>query len=159
MTSIDFLGNPSARLVLYLPHRPEGLDSFAHAPSAGEIVAANSNHWRKIINLLAKVASPQEDDWRRFRDSDLFEHAALCFEPALKEGGCWHWIAGQANLQRFVSPDHHAAVLPEDAEIAVDGARRLLLSPYPDYRQLSNQRVARIREALAQAGFYDGVAF
>ncbi|MZR63930.1 hypothetical protein [Alcanivorax sp. DP30] len=157
MTSIDFLGNPDARLVLYLPHRPAGLDSFAHAPSAEVIVAANSNHWRKIINLLAKVVSPVADDWRAFRDSRLFNEAALCFAPEVGGQEGWHWIAGQANRERFAGFECQARTLPDDTGIAVDWPRKLLLSPYPDYRQLSNQRVERIRALLGQAGFYAGM--
>lgn len=154
MSAPDFLGSPAARLVLYLPHRPEGLENFCHAPSAQAIVAANSNHWRKIINLLAKVASPVEDVWRVFRDHDLFAHTALCFSPFLQPGACWHWIAGQANLARFGALAGQPEALAGDGDIAVDGKRRLLLSPYPDYRQLSNARVSRMRSVLAQSGFY-----
>ena len=155
---MDYLGPVPARLVLYLPHRPEGLASFAHAPSAQAVIAANSNHWRKIVTLLAKVACPVAEDWRSFRDDHLFAQTALCFSPTLKTGGGWHWVAGQANLQRFASLDQDARGLPEDGDIAVDWARRVLLSPYPDYRQLSNQRVSLIRDVLAQAGFYDGLS-
>ncbi|MCK0153077.1 hypothetical protein MWU49_05135 [Alcanivorax sp. S6407] len=154
MSAPDYLGSPSARLVLYLPHLPEGLESFCHAPSAQAIVEANSNHWRKIINLLAKVASPVEQDWRGFRDGPLFERTALCFVPELQAGEEWHWIAGQANLLRFSSLELDACPALEDPEVALDEGRRVLITPYPDYRQISNARVARIRALLERAGFY-----
>lgn len=154
MTTIDLLGSPTARLVLYLPHSPQGAERFACAPTAQAVMAANSNHWRKIITLLAKVSSPVANDWRGFRDETLFADTALCFSPHLRSGPCWHWIAGQANLARFAGLEHQARALPEDGAIAVDAKQKLLLSPYPDYRQLSNARVERIRDALTQAGFY-----
>ena len=154
MNPADDLGAADARIVLYLPHRPEGLASYQHAPSAQAITAANSNHWRKILALLAKVASPCQEDWRGFRDGPLFVEAALCFQPRLKRAECWHWIAGQANLQRFCALEQQAVALEDDPEVAVDVQRKLLLSPYPDYRQLSNARVARMRDALGKSGFY-----
>ena len=154
LMSMDYLGAESARLVLYLPHRPEGLERFCHAPLAQAIVAANSNHWRKIINLLAKVASPVAQDWRVFRDGALFERTALCFVPELQAGEGWHWIAGQANLQRFSSFELDACPALEDPDVALDEGRRVLITPYPDYRQISNARVVRIRALLERAGFY-----
>lgn len=154
MSVTHYLGSSCARLVLYLPHRPEGLEGFQHAPSAQAIIAANSNHWRKIITLLAKVACPSASDWRRFRDEQLFAETALCFSPELRPEECWHWIAGQANLQRFTGFECLPPALGDDPVIAVDASRKLLLSPYPDYRQLSNARVVRIREQLALSGFF-----
>lgn len=154
MSAPDYLGAPCARLILYLPHRPEGSEAGWRVPTAQGIIAVNSNHWRKILTLLAKVASPVAGQWRGFRDSELFVETALCFQPELQRGDRWHWIAGQANLQRFARVEQGGLTHPEDSQIAVDVRRKLLLSPYPDYRQLSNARVARIRGMLAQSGFY-----
>jgi hypothetical protein len=53
---------------------------------------------------------------------------------------------------------HHARPLHGAAEIAVDPQRRLLLTPYPDYRQLSNARVEQVRRVLREHHFYPGVA-
>ena len=117
-------------------------------PDVGALVAANSNHWRKILNLLAKVACPVAEDWRRYRDQVLFQETALCFAPVLAQGPCWHWIGGKENLLRFTGLRHCARPLHGAAEIAVDPQRRLLLTPYPDYRQLSNARVEQVRRIL-----------
>lgn len=154
MPETDYLGSHRPRLVLYLPHRPNGLAQLVDAPDARALVAANSNHWRKIVTLLAKIACPDADGWRRFRDEALFQHTALCFAPALVNTGSWHWIGGRDNLQRFPALQHAARPLDDSPGVSIDPDRRLLLTPYPDYRQLSNALVSRIRLALAGRGFY-----
>ncbi|WP_250464127.1 DUF6942 family protein [Microbulbifer litoralis] len=155
MPEPDYLGSRHPRLLLYLPHRPYGLAELVAAPDARALVAANSNHWRKIVTLLAKIASPDADDWRRFRDEELFRRAALCFAPELVNTTAWHWIGGMDNLRRFSALQHRAQPLADSPGVSIDPDRRLLLTPYPDYRQLSNALVSRIRSALARRGFYD----
>lgn len=150
----DCLGAPCPRLALYLPHRPNALAQLVDAPSASALVTANSNHWRKIVTLLAKLASPVADDWRKFRDQELFQHTALCFAPQLSGTAAWHWIGGKDNLQRFDNLRYNARPLPNSPEVLIDPAHQLLLTPYPDYRQLSNALVEQIRTALEDEGFY-----
>ncbi|MGP4844042.1 DUF6942 family protein [Marinobacter sp. 1Y8] len=156
MFQSDYLGTADPRLVLYLPHRPNSLAEIANAPCAKALIAANSNHWRKIINLLAKITSPVADNWRDFRDEALFRQTALCFRPELSTTGGWHWIGGKDNLQRFGTLHSNAQRLTRCAEVSIDTEKRLLLTPYPDYRQLSNKVVSQIREALDIQGFYSG---
>ncbi|SHE66993.1 hypothetical protein SAMN04487965_0396 [Microbulbifer donghaiensis] len=150
----DCLGAPYPRLALYLPHRPNDLAQLLDAPSASALIAANSNHWRKIVTLLAKIASPVADDWRNFRDQALFQQTALCFAPQLSDTAAWHWIGGKDNLQRFANLHHNAQPLPNSPEVLIDPEKQLLLTPYPDYRQLSNALVAQIRTVLDDEGFY-----
>ncbi|WP_193164426.1 DUF6942 family protein [Microbulbifer hainanensis] len=156
MSLPDLIGAVQPRIALYLPHRPHGMEELVMAPSARTLVAANSNHWRKIVTLLAKVASPEADDWRRFRDEELFQQTALCFAPQLIKSLCWHWIGGKENLQRFGHLQHSAVPLAGCQEILIDPDKRLLLTPYLDYRQLSNALVSEIRSALSAHGFYCG---
>lgn len=156
MSDIDYLGAVRPTLILYLPHRPNGLARLQQHPDAAELMAANSNHWRKIVNLLAKVASPVAEDWRCFRDTSLFQKTALCFAPALSGREGWHWIGGKDNLQRFAGLKHNACPLAGAPGVSVDTERRLLLTPYPDYRQLSNALVEKVRLSLEGQGFYGG---
>ncbi|WP_226704396.1 DUF6942 family protein [Microbulbifer elongatus] len=155
MKELDYLGSPQPSLILYLPHRPEGLGQLVKTPDAGLLMENNSNHWRKIVTLLAKVASPQQE-WRGFRDNALFEHTALCFSARLREMPGWHWIGGKDNLQRFNIEGLNAKPLKEAPEVALDTEKHILLTPYPDYRQLSNATVDEIRKALGRVGFYTG---
>ena len=156
MPTFNCLGTDTPSLVLYLPHRPQGLDQLVNTPDAKLLMENNSNHWRKIVTLLAKVASPDED-WRRFRDSDLFQHTTLCFGEALVDRTTWHWIGGKDNLQRFNLDGLNAQPLPDARDIAIDRKKRILLTPYPDYRQISNTRVSQIRAALYSESFYTPV--
>ena len=157
MPDIDYLGAARPALILYLPHRPNGLARLQQRPDATELVAANSNHWRKIVNLLAKMASPVAEDWRHFRDECLFQNTALCFVPAMTDKECWHWIGGRDNLQRFAGLQHNACPLAGAPGVSVDTERRLLLTPYPDYRQLSNALLEKVRLCLEEQGFYGWV--
>lgn len=150
----NFLGAAQPQLALYLPHRPNDLVQLVKNPSAQALTAANSNHWRKIVTLLAKIASPEADDWRRYRDETLFRQTALCFAPRLSDTATWHWIGGRDNLLRFNDLHHHAQPLANCPEVLIDPDKRLLLTPYPDYRQLSNALVRQIRAALDRLGFY-----
>lgn len=154
MSSPDILGAARPKLALYLPHRPNGLEQLMLAPCAEALVAGNSNHWRKIVTLLAKVASPEQDNWRRFRDEDLFLTTALCFTPGLLATADWHWIGGKDNLRRFADLKHEAQPLTECPQVQIDPEMRLLLTPYPDYRQLSNAVILELRSALEDQGFY-----
>ncbi len=149
MHNADYLGATSPTLILYLPHRPNEMTLDVAA-----LLAANSNHWRKIVTLLAKVACPVESDWRHFRDEVLFRETALCFMPELVHAPCWHWIGGKENLSRFTSLQHNAQHLQAVPGVAIDPQKRLLLTPYPDYRQLSNALVERVRGSLEELRFY-----
>lgn len=153
MPDIDYLGTSCPALVLYLPHRPAGLGQLVKEPDSRLLIEKNSNHWRKIVTLLAKVASPDEE-WRAFRDEKLFQRTALCFAPSLKGVNGWHWIGGKDNLQRFDIPGLDAKPLKEAPAVCIDSERRILLTPYPDYRQLNNATVSAIRAALEERGFY-----
>lgn len=154
MSSPDILGAARPKLALYLPHRPNGLEQLMLNPSAETLVAGNSNHWRKIVTLLAKVASPEAGDWRRFRDEDLFLTTALCFTPKLVDTADWHWIGGKDNLKRFGDLAENAKPLGDCPQVHVDTGMHLLITPYPDYRQLNNVLIHRIRSALEAQGFY-----
>ena len=153
MPELDYLGTERPSLILYLPHRPEGLEQLIGNPDTRELIKNNSNHWRKIVTLLAKVASPGEE-WRDFRDRELFRQTALCFAPHLKAFDTWHWIGGKDNLQRFEIPGLDARPLREAPAVAIDYERQILLTPYPDYRQLNNATVSQIRAMLNELGFY-----
>lgn len=155
MTEITRIGSTAPKLRLYLPHQPDGLAQLAERPDARDLIARNTNHWRKIITLLAKVASPQPDAWRTYRDTTLFGDTALCFSAELEATPpSWHWIGGQDNLARFGIDTRQAQPLTPGSAIAIDSHACLLLTPYPDYRQLPNVMVAEVRRALDAQGFY-----
>ncbi|WP_432695470.1 DUF6942 family protein [Marinobacterium sp. YM272] len=155
-TDSQRLGPKEPRLTLYIPHRPAGLGTFAQPPKVADLLTQNSNHWRKIITLAAKVAAP-DADWQHFRDQHFFDQVALVFSSELEQTPGWHWIGGKENQARFGLQTANLPPLPKAEDLFIDPARRLLLTPYPDYRQLSNRKVALIRQGLLQRGFYPGV--
>ncbi|WP_104003068.1 DUF6942 family protein [Marinobacterium lutimaris] len=155
MTSpkLQRLGSANPRLCVYIPHLPEALEACAASGDVATLLAHNSNHWRKIVTLSAKIASP-DDDWRTFRDQQFFRQVALVFSASIEVGACWHWIGGKDNQARFGLDSADWAPLAGTDDLFIDAERKLLLTPYPDYRQLSNQKVELIRQALQQLGFY-----
>lgn len=153
MSQPDYLGAKNPRLVAYLPHRPEDLNKLVHSPDAGLLMERNSNHWRKIVTILAKIVSPREE-WREFRDQRLFQHTALCFAPELVSATTWHWIGGKDNLARFQIDGLNTVHLESTPEVALDIEKQILITPYPDYRQLNNVTINQIRAALDGTGFY-----
>lgn len=150
------IGTATPRLVLYLPHKPNALEELLRQPDATTLIRNNSNHWRKIVTLLAKIGSLELEDWRSFRDKTLFGRCAICFSASLADtkSETWHWIGGKENLQRFEIHGLHTEPLQETTEVSIDIKKRILLTPYPDYRQLNNATVNKIRAALASEGFY-----
>ncbi|QWL04000.1 DUF6942 family protein [Shewanella indica] len=61
------IGNDLAKARVYLPNSPTlPLDwHWQQNDAAAALIAANSNHWRKILVICAKIFAP-DDDWRSF---------------------------------------------------------------------------------------------
>lgn len=138
------LGNPS-RIILYLPNPPlreQGDD----APS---IIQANGNHWRKILSIYAKLMV-STGRWQDYRDECLLNEHAISFNDALHDdeySGMIHWIAGKASWERLGGDLNGFVALDEGQNVWYKG--RLLLTPYPDYRQFPNRLVEDVRVWLA----------
>lgn len=160
-------------LAVYVANRPP-IDDYPaldhlRGLAQGEldhIVRHTSNHWRKLFSVYAKFLyemgeaglweeAPQYSRWQDYRDQHLLQadsRAALLFSSpdfspnrsSLKNSSlknCVHVVAGKtyasalgldAELQWL---DAHFAVIPE---------KRLIVCPYFDYRQLSNERITRL---------------
>jgi len=127
------------------------------------IVANTSNHWRKLFNVYAKFLfdyyqqtnrniiadTTFPENWQAYRDHVLFQassqEALLFSAPYFDATECIHIIAGKTyaaslNLPPLVWLDNY---------FAINTSARLIVSPYPDYRQLSNERIARLVELVA----------
>ncbi len=143
--TLRYLGSPTPALILYLPHPPQLTDA-GRPVDIGAIIARNGNHWRKILTILAKLSAP-DDDWRRYRDNDLLQHhEAICFADQLQPGPAWHLVAGKASWQRLGIDPAQCRALDEQQRLRVKD--RLILSPYPDYRQFPNSLIGQLREHL-----------
>ena len=157
--SLIGLGAENMRLAIYIANRPLN----AQYPSlitlqplvAGElqnIVANNSNHWRKVFNVFAKILWqiqwPQSTNntasrWQDYRDQHLLQahsYEALLFSPPDLEAPHIKIVAGKTYAAALSLPPLKWL----DAHFAVNKAHQLIVCPYLDYRQLSNERIAKL---------------
>lgn len=113
------------------------------------IVANTSNHWRKLFSVYAKFIyqlGPQPDwpeRWQDYRDQRLLQpgsKTALLFNAPQPERGVLHIVAGKT----YASQLNLAGLEWLDAHFAVNTQQRIVVSPYLDYRQLSNERITRL---------------
>ena len=161
------LGAAASRLRFYIANRP----GFADYPrleqlrpllpgEVQQIVANTSNHWRKLFNVYAKLLFDwyQQTDkrfnssrWQAYREQVLFQshscEALLFSQPHLESGeNCLHIIAGKTYAASLDLPPLEWL----DNYFAINRQHRLIVAPYPDYRQLSNARIAQLLALMAE---------
>ncbi len=158
------IGGPDYRLAIHIGNRPplprfqtsNQLQSLASGELA-EIVAETGNHWRKIFNLYAKLAfamNPRGTEcWQQYRDQRLLqagsEQALLFGALEMSRADTLFLIAGKGHAERLCAP---AGLVPEpvDADFSILRSRQLIVTPYLDYRQLSNAKLLRLLELIAE---------
>ncbi|WP_020209806.1 DUF6942 family protein [Gilvimarinus chinensis] len=152
------LGDVNYRIAFCIANRP-ALDHYPQlnnlAPLApGElehIVANSSNHWRKLFSVYAKFIyqlGPEPgwpERWQDYRDHYLLQadsKTALLFSspPPQADNARIHIVAGKTYAAELNVP----GLEWQDAYFAVNKSQRLIVSPYLDYRQLSNERIGRL---------------
>lgn len=157
-------GSSLAPLRFYIANRPP-IDHYPQLDrlqmlvpgEIAHIVANTSNHWRKAFNVCAKLlyawhtrlAHPElPASWQAYRDQELFRNTrggALLFSPPdLAAPSCWHIVFGKTWASQLSLPALHW----HDAFFATASNCRVIVSPYPDYRQLTNERIDRLIELL-----------
>ncbi len=159
------LGSQTSRINLYITNRPP-IDDYPEMNelrglTMGElahIVKHTSNHWRKVFNVYAKLLfdwyqlqdrNDLPDTWQAYRDGELFQshsrEALLFSSPLLDKGNpTIHIIAGKTYAVQLNLPQ----LIWLDSCFAINKELRLIVAPYPDYRQLSNERIARLIELI-----------
>lgn len=134
-----------------IDHYPELTQMQALAPGEiNHIVAHTSNHWRKLFNVLAKLmeALHATEDWRHYRDHQLLQsgcRCALLFDaPKLEtHSERTHVVAGKTYAGELgIEVDWL------DARFAINQELKLIVSPYLDYRQLSNKRIEQLADLI-----------
>lgn len=162
-------GPEHSRLRFHIANRPP-LDAYPaldtlQALVPGEIahiVQHTSNHWRKVFNVLAKFlfdwySQQGHDDlpgsWQAYRDEVLLQshsQEVLLFsapdfsQTAFIQLGPVHIVLGKTYAAALELPPLNWL----DGHFAVNQEYKLIVSPYPDYRQLSNERIARLLELM-----------
>jgi hypothetical protein len=129
--------------------------------ASGQINSINQhcgNGWRKVFNVYAKVlfALPSEHysfakqavSWQAYRDELLL----LFSTPVLTESkNQLHIIAGRTHAKNLIQQGKLNAQFDWlDDEFAIDKSQNIIVCPYFDYRQLSNIKIARLSELVAQ---------
>ncbi|MEP7703615.1 hypothetical protein [Paraglaciecola sp. 25GB23A] len=176
MFDITGLGDESAKIRVYIGNRPSyrfarqdnSQQDLIFALIPGEIRAiglACGNGWRKVFNVYAKLmyALPKSGlnipdkrlftSWQNYRDQQLLQedsNTALCFahyelRPAIN--GCLNLIMGKTYAKSLNLP---ANLVWLDNEFAIAPEFNLIVCPYFDYRQLSNNKIIRLVELIEE---------
>ncbi|WDE12774.1 DUF6942 family protein [Thalassomonas haliotis] len=154
------LGTAKAKLKVYIENIPplpqyQQLDSLtAMAPGEIKTIAdLTGNHWRKIFNVYAKLWHQLHPDcaasWQQFRDETLLQahgQQALLFSPpdfTANTGGNEHIsiIMGRTYAAKIGIAEHCYWLSPD---FAINETKKLIVSPYFDYRQLSNVKIEQL---------------
>ncbi|PTY38533.1 hypothetical protein BGP77_11710 [Saccharospirillum sp. MSK14-1] len=152
------LGDPDFTFAVHIGNRPP-MPEFDHLDGLREvspgdiarIVKATGNHWRKIFNIYAKLIfelnSGQQGSWQDFRDQQLLQKgsalALLFSKPNL--------LPDDKNIIQIITGKTYAeelGLLSKTVEVQagffVVEDSKIIITPYFDYRQLSNQKITRL---------------
>ncbi len=160
------LGCEKPEIRFYIANRPmiDHYPQLDHVQplATGEIAHITkhtSNHWRKAFNVYAKFLfdwyllqqrKNMPTSWQDYRDSELFQahsRETLLFSAPdfkQKESNHFHIIAGKTYAATLQLPP----LIWLDTSFSINKAHRLIVSPYPDYRQLSNMRIAQLIDIM-----------
>lgn len=151
-TKIGF-GDPKFKIAVYFEHRPPIERYLAQTEltplTKGElnfILANTSNNWRKIFNCFAKLCFAIEPNncktWQLLRDTQLLsenQNFALLFStPDFSKSATIHIISGRTYAAKLNFPFEITWLSPH---FAINQKHKLIVAPYFDYRQLSNERL------------------
>ena len=116
------------------------------------VVAQTGNHWRKVFNLYAKLGFALDpagfSSWQDYRDGLLLSaqsRQALLFDGLPRRSGCVTIVSGKTHAEKL---GVMAGAAPLQDGFFRQREARLIVSPYFDYRQLSNARLARLQELV-----------
>jgi hypothetical protein len=158
------LGNQKAKLVVYIANRPP-LDEFenisgirpvrnSEIKSIGE---QTGNHWRKVFNCFAKLCfeidKQSASTWQTLRDNQLLtkesDQLLLFSKPELNS------ISDTSSVIKLICGKTYFNQLARDFKVewiddnfAINSDKKLIVCPYFDYRQLSNQKIIQLATLL-----------
>lgn len=169
------LGISQAPIAVYIANRPVN----DHYPTlntlqplaAGElnhIVANNTNHWRKVFNVYAKLIwqlglpfnEPQAgqhlaSSWQQYRDLHLLQahsrEALLFSKPQFYTSTCEHKNTAQISIiagKTYATTLNLPPLTWLDAHFAINAQTKVVVCPYLDYRQLSNARIEKLADII-----------
>lgn len=144
---------------------PPPMAAFAHLTTliplqTGDIAHIGKecgNGWRKIFNVYAKLLfalppgcfnfSTQAHSWQQFRDEILLQgmaNTALLFSPPrlCQSPTAIQLIAGRTLAKSYQKQGLALQLHRLTPEFAVDLQHKVLVTPFFDYRQLNNEKIA-----------------
>jgi hypothetical protein len=157
------LGDQNASFRVHVENRPK-MPQYqqlfdCEAVQAGDIDLIYQhcgNGWRKLFNVYAKLLCAldpklftfptQAASWQLYRDQFLLQQAsdtALLFDmPQLNPAGnIIHLIAGRTHAKQLIERGLACQLHWLNEEFAIDPINKVLVTPYFDYRQLSNEKI------------------
>jgi hypothetical protein len=108
------------------------------------------NHWRKIFNIYAKLAFNLNSEgylsWQSYRDGFLLtknSRQVMLFDDKVvnKTQKCISIISGKGYAMTFLEASNFVWL---DSEFAIDTSNRIIVTPYFDYRQLSDVKIEKL---------------
>ncbi|MER2491921.1 DUF6942 family protein [Catenovulum sediminis] len=160
------LGDVQFDIAVYIENRPplEAYLSLYHLKPLEEneldnIVTRCSNNWRKIFNCYAKLLYQLNtcdlSSWQQYRDQLFLKegaNAALLFSAPLlattelKESKTVHVISGRTYASKLNLPTLDWLA----PDFAINRQHKIIVSPYFDYRQLSNIKIEQLAALIRQ---------
>jgi hypothetical protein len=166
--SLIGIGDSDFKIAVCIGNRPDtqlfqsltGILPFSkHALT--DTVNQTGNHWRKIFNIYAKLMNEIEglpfETWQEFRDRKLLtegsRHAIIFSDVSscLADSSRIIIVSGKTYAQA-------QGVLENCTELSggffFDVTRKLVVTPYFDYRQLSNAKINELVSLLREKLLY-----
>jgi hypothetical protein len=155
------IGDHHYTLAVHIGNRPP-LDEYLrreHLAPAKEgelmmIANETGNHWRKIFNIYAKLAYMLDGkyfaSWQAYRDNFLLTQGsqqALLFNQTklTHKPNAINIICGKTYAATLLDADN---LIWLDSHFATIPSLRLIVTPYFDYRQLSNIKLQKLLELI-----------
>lgn len=170
--TIKGLGNANAAINVYVESTPN-IDQylkqttcrFMDEDEINTIGQQAGNGWRKVFNVYAKFIyelSIEEvrpyKSWQLFRDKQLLQtNSSLCLWLScsakqltnnIKKNNTIHIVMGKGYANRL-SLTEQCFWLSED--FAINNEQKLIISPYFDYRQLTNKKITFLCQLLTRS--------
>lgn len=160
-------------IAVYIANKPNMLEyenCVGLHPMVGQEITqiglACGNGWRKVFNVYSKLLYALDSEafsfsgcaptWQKYRDDFLLQegsHTALLFSPPLLDSNIQtiHIISGKTHAKALINSGQlSTSLIWLDEFFAIDVAKRVIVCPYFDYRQLSNQKIEYLAILIKQ---------
>lgn len=129
-----------------IPQLPLGKSHYSDC-TYQELVDLNGNHWRKILTIIAKLCSKDNEDWRIVRDQSIWQRATLIFTAEeLPLSDQWQVIVGKSFYKDLPIPAEAKPIESGQHRAFVDSKR--IWTPYLDYRQFPNALIDALKTEI-----------